>query len=198
MRASLTLSAVGTATPWLGPSSLEALCLLWRNRFKLYHSDGRIRVRRSEGERYIDACVRQTDGHVMPSIIVCLGPHKQQFYMVTNYVQYLHRINWGYIQIYRPDSKVLGTNVGPIWGRQDPGGPHVGPMNFAIWEDALLFANHLYPWIIGTCCVMAKLTMFVDNEWKFVSFQHRQYAVMWLFHVFHLSFVNHMCDSSIL
>ena len=20
-----------------------------------------------------------------------------------------------------------------IWGRQDPGGPHVGPMNFAIW-----------------------------------------------------------------
>ena len=21
-----------------------------------------------------------------------------------------------------------------IWGRQDPGGPHVGPMNFAIWN----------------------------------------------------------------
>ena len=21
----------------------------------------------------------------------------------------------------------------PIWGRQDPGGPHVGPMNVAIW-----------------------------------------------------------------
>ena len=33
-----------------------------------------------------------------------------------------------------PDSKVHGANVGPIWGRQDPGGPHVGPMNFAIWE----------------------------------------------------------------
>ena len=31
-----------------------------------------------------------------------------------------------------PDSKVHGANVGPIWGRQDPGGPHVGPMNFAI------------------------------------------------------------------
>ena len=26
--------------------------------------------------------------------------------------------------------------MGPIWGRQDPGGPHVGPMNFAIWADA--------------------------------------------------------------
>ena len=32
-----------------------------------------------------------------------------------------------------PDSKVHGANMGPIWGRQDPGGPHVGPMKFAIW-----------------------------------------------------------------
>ena len=31
-----------------------------------------------------------------------------------------------------PDSKVHGANMGPIWGRQDPGGPHVGPMNFTI------------------------------------------------------------------
>ena len=30
-----------------------------------------------------------------------------------------------------PDSN--GASMGPIWGRQDPGGPHVGPMNFAIW-----------------------------------------------------------------
>ena len=32
-----------------------------------------------------------------------------------------------------PDSKVRGANMGPICGRQDPGGPHVRPMNFAIW-----------------------------------------------------------------
>ena len=32
-----------------------------------------------------------------------------------------------------PDSKLHGANMGSIWGRQDPGGPHVGPMNFAIW-----------------------------------------------------------------
>ena len=32
-----------------------------------------------------------------------------------------------------PDSKVRGANVGPTWGRQDPGGPHVAPMKFAIW-----------------------------------------------------------------
>ena len=32
------------------------------------------------------------------------------------------------------DNKVHGANMGPIWGRQDPGGPHAGPMNFAMWE----------------------------------------------------------------
>ena len=32
-----------------------------------------------------------------------------------------------------PDSKVHGASMGPIWGWQDPGGPHVGPMNLAIW-----------------------------------------------------------------
>ena len=31
-----------------------------------------------------------------------------------------------------PNSKVRGPNIGPIWGRHDPGGPHDGPMNFAI------------------------------------------------------------------
>ena len=29
-------------------------------------------------------------------------------------------------------SKVHGANMGPLWDQQDPGGPHVGPMNFAI------------------------------------------------------------------
>ena len=32
-----------------------------------------------------------------------------------------------------PGSKVHGANMGPIWGRQDPGGPHFGPMNFTTW-----------------------------------------------------------------
>ena len=34
---------------------------------------------------------------------------------------------------HNPDNKIHGANMGPIWGRQDPGGPHVGLMNFAIW-----------------------------------------------------------------
>ena len=32
-----------------------------------------------------------------------------------------------------PDNKDRGANMGPIWGRHDPAGPHVGPMNLAIW-----------------------------------------------------------------
>ena len=45
-----------------------------------------------------------------------------------------------------PDSKVHGAIMGPIWGRQDPGGPHVVPMNFAIWgllKDAMSIGNSI-------------------------------------------------------
>ena len=31
-------------------------------------------------------------------------------------------------------SLINGVNMGPTWGRQDPGRPHVGPMDLAIWE----------------------------------------------------------------
>ena len=50
-----------------------------------------------------------------------------------------------FIEIH-PDSKVHGANMGPTWGRQDPGGPHVGPINFAIWAslNELQFARTDY------------------------------------------------------
>ena len=44
-----------------------------------------------------------------------------------------------------PDSRVHGANMGPIWSRQDPGVPHVGPMNFAIWVASL--APYIYIYI---------------------------------------------------
>ena len=45
---------------------------------------------------------------------------------------------------YIPESKVHGANMGPIWGRQDPGGPHVGPLNLIIWDfnNAEFTATH--------------------------------------------------------
>ena len=44
-------------------------------------------------------------------------------------------------EVTEPDSQVHGANVGPTWGRQDPGGPHVGPMNFVIWEVLVTIAT---------------------------------------------------------
>ena len=44
---------------------------------------------------------------------------------------------------YFPDSKVHGANMGPIWGRQDPGGSHVGPMNLAIWVTYARIEDYL-------------------------------------------------------
>ena len=32
-----------------------------------------------------------------------------------------------------PDNKVHGANMGPTWVLSAPDGPHVGPMNLAIW-----------------------------------------------------------------
>ena len=49
------------------------------------------------------------------------------------YVTDPRRMNWQNT----PHSKVHGANMGPIWGGHDQGGPHVGPMNFAIWDVTL-------------------------------------------------------------
>ena len=61
------------------------------------------------------------------------------------------------------NNKINGANMGSIWGRQDPGGPHLGPMNFAIWETILMYwsydgnqmNNH---WLI--CNKIAKMSSF--------------------------------------
>ena len=51
-----------------------------------------------------------------------------------------------------PDSKVHGANMGPIWGRQDPDGPHVGPMNLAIWD----YICPKYSCVSNNCTVKTK------------------------------------------
>ena len=51
---------------------------------------------------------------------------------VVFHPQWTHDIELDYYIMNYPDIKVHGANMGPIWGRQDPGGPHIGPMNFAI------------------------------------------------------------------
>ena len=47
-----------------------------------------------------------------------------------------------------PKSKVHGANMGFIWGRQDQRGPHVDPMNFAIW--VVMSLNWRIEYLIST------------------------------------------------
>ena len=42
-----------------------------------------------------------------------------------------------------PDNMLVhGANMGPMWGRQDPGGPHVGPMNHASLDMLFYTKTH--------------------------------------------------------
>ena len=54
-----------------------------------------------------------------------------------------------------PDSKIHGANMGSIWGRQDPGGPHVGPMNFDIWANSLEIASFSSCNVISYCALIS-------------------------------------------
>ena len=57
-----------------------------------------------------------------------------------------------------PDSKVHGVNMGPIWGQQDPDGPHVDPMNFAIW-DCMQFEVIIEHIIMAPDCIHFNLIL---------------------------------------
>ena len=68
-----------------------------------------------------------------------IATHVQDVYKCAHRIPCAEIVHSQHMRSYRmrmrtPNSKVHGSNMGPIWGRQDPGGPHVGPMNFAIWD----------------------------------------------------------------
>ena len=50
-----------------------------------------------------------------------------------------------------PDSKVHEANMGPIWGRQDPGEPHDGPMNFVILVYMMISSNGNIAALLALC-----------------------------------------------
>ena len=52
------------------------------------------------------------------------------------------------------DSKVHGADMGPIWGWQDLGGPHIVPMNFANWWSL----KHITEFIV----IFVKLDVFMQ------------------------------------
>ena len=72
---------------------------------------------------------------------------------MNNYIprKSMHRIIYPCPNLSYPDSKVHGANMGPIEDRQDPGGPHVGPRNLAIWVVFVKGAPGLLIWKLQEC-----------------------------------------------
>ena len=76
-------------------------------------------------------------------MILCQTSTQELMSTMAVVVSVLDRASWVVILTNIPDSKVHG-DMGLIWGRQDPGGPHVGPMNLAIWDgEAVTFTDLL-------------------------------------------------------
>ena len=80
-----------------------------------------------------------------------------------------------------PDSKVHGANMGPSWGRQDPGGSHVGPMNFAIWVH---FTSHMIRQSSFTLTHWGRVTHICVNKLTIIGSDNglspnRRQAIIW-------------------
>ena len=68
-----------------------------------------------------------------------------------------------------PIGKVCVANMGPIWGQQDPGGPHIGPMSRAIWVFLLVSTGECAQWTI-------RINVNIQKHWfscVFCCFQYR-------------------------
>ena len=65
-------------------------------------------------------------------VFVYINERHWTYALLVQQRTFLRRIVFILFIIYH-DNKVHRANIGPIWGRQDPGGPHVGHMNFVIW-----------------------------------------------------------------
>ena len=86
-------------------------------------------------------CPRIQDGYVWLSIsCVHLACNvDKHIHLVTVFINSIISVKynsdfWIWNKKNNPDSNAHGANMGPTWGRQNPGGPHVGHMNFVIWE----------------------------------------------------------------
>ena len=72
-----------------------------------------------------------------------------------------------------PNSKVHGANMGPTWGRQDPGGPHAGPMKLAIWvstEQTTFFGKRIHE-----TCYLTNFLLDIESK----DTMHHIYNFQW-------------------
>ena len=76
-----------------------------------------------------------------------------------------------YPQQNTPDSKVHGANMGPIWGQQDPGGPHVSPHELCYLGPCSVTCVLV---ILGMYCNSIQYKTYDMDKWSFV-----QWSVWW-------------------
>ena len=76
-----------------------------------------------------------------------------------------------------PDSKVRGANVGPIWGRQDQGGPY---------ELCYLgiYSKYYFWHMIAHDCTWTILHKYIEYKWQCITFPMQTYkgnvCVIWI------------------
>ena len=75
--------------------------------------------------------------------------------------------NWlGCRPLANPDTKVHGAYMGHTWGRQDPGGSHVGPVILAIWDNHYMPANAYEPRFAPFCSGSIEFTHILQDYFK--------------------------------
>ena len=85
------------------------------------------------------------------------------------------RQSYRMLTIVSPDIKDYEANMGPTWGRQDPGGPQVGPMKLVIWVRLV----NLYVTIYQT--FQAALQTFTQQHcWKHQPLCFYIILIFWL------------------
>ena len=94
-----------------------------------------------------------------------------------------------------PDSKAHGANMGPIWGREDPGGPNVGSTSNGSWCIGIkgemsgtvcvtfTWDIYIYIWVVYSFCLFCCLFIIVTwwymwcIVWQVAS--KRKYRHVW-------------------
>ena len=79
--------------------------------------------------------------------------------MMVYWKCYLHNVG----HIIHPDSIVHGAYMGPIWGRQDPVGPHVGPMILVIWAGVLRPTSSRLTAVVAICITAYRVTLGIHH-----------------------------------
>ena len=147
--------------------------------------------------RMILVCLRNSN--ILHPLATCIAEHLIFYFITSNSISVR-----GFCcskKVYKALINTLTTRLmGPTLGRQDPSGPHVGHMNFAIWvstSDSILWDVIISPclsylllaqkfsyvtWYEGLCVtVMPAMAPALLKLWYIVMhYKHKVFDYIWL------------------